>query len=380
MSAIWRTALARVQRSFEAFAASGPSIACVLRHEVMPKQVDPGEPPFFPGLAGYALLAFETGMFRSPRQGFEYDAVRGLRVPKVGDRVTVDANGEPLLFPDGTPVDVHLGFSRKHQYYGLQTDPGRHEQFARFQRTAADAGRIVVAAQECVRWLWQGESIGSIEPTALWCEAMFQAAWRAIPGSPLTAKRFCWSRDEMIEVELLSSLLSSGAGDRHNFTANLKDPPDAWVSCLADVATASAHLVDLLLNVPATEASDTTIPLQGNAAQLGTPATTGLSEEERAAKLMPKEQKVDKLLRWLMVNLETDPAKLTDREAYDWLKDKENRWPDTLFAGAADYELPAYSTFERYCRSARRKLGENKNSRKSDRTPSRSVVRIRDLN
>ncbi len=176
MSAIWRTALARVQRSFEAFAASGPSIACVLRHEVMPRQVDPGEPPFFPGLAGYALLAFETGMFRSPRQVFEYDDGRGLWVPKVGDRVTVDANGEPLLFRDGTPVDVHLGFSRKHQYFAMPTGPACHEQFTRFRRTAADAGRIVMGALECVRWLWQGESIGSIEPTALLFFALFVCA------------------------------------------------------------------------------------------------------------------------------------------------------------------------------------------------------------
>lgn len=66
--------------------------------------------------------------------------------------------------------------------------------------------------------------------------------------------------------------------------------------------------------------------------------------------------------------------RLEDREAYDYLK--EHGLPDS--AGdrgeLTDYELPAFDTFTRYLREARRALGEQKYTRRANRPRGRSIA------
>ncbi|MCG3179635.1 MAG: hypothetical protein BIFFINMI_01976 [Phycisphaerae bacterium] len=58
-----------------------------------------------------------------------------------------------------------------------------------------------------------------------------------------------------------------------------------------------------------------------------------------------------------------------DREAYDWL---------AAHLDSGD-KLPAYETWTRYLRSARKALGEQKNKPRRGRQAGRSVVRDRDI-
>ncbi len=66
--------------------------------------------------------------------------------------------------------------------------------------------------------------------------------------------------------------------------------------------------------------------------------------------------------------------KLEDREAYDWLK--ENGFPDDGGdqGELTDYTLPAFDTWNRQVRAARKALGEQKNDRRAGRTTGRSIV------
>jgi len=70
---------------------------------------------------------------------------------------------------------------------------------------------------------------------------------------------------------------------------------------------------------------------------------------------------------------------LTDREAFDWLK--ENGIPDDAgdLGELADYKLPAFETFTSYCTKARGILGEQKYSPTAGRPTGKSVVKQSDI-
>ncbi len=67
--------------------------------------------------------------------------------------------------------------------------------------------------------------------------------------------------------------------------------------------------------------------------------------------------------------------RLKDREAYDLLKENGISGEGAEESELSDNELPAFDTWSRYLRSARKKRGQQKNNRRSGRTTGRSVVR-----
>jgi hypothetical protein len=71
--------------------------------------------------------------------------------------------------------------------------------------------------------------------------------------------------------------------------------------------------------------------------------------------------------------------RLQDREAYDWLKENEIDAGKGDVGELADYRLPAFDTWGKQLRNARKPLGEQKYTRRSGRHTSRSIVSGREI-
>ena len=68
---------------------------------------------------------------------------------------------------------------------------------------------------------------------------------------------------------------------------------------------------------------------------------------------------------------------VTDREAYDWLRDTglpDERDEPQLAGEFEGYQLPPFPTWSRYVRCARKTLGQQKYSRRAGRSTGRTVL------
>lgn len=99
------------------------------------------------------------------------------------------------------------------------------------------------------------------------------------------------------------------------------------------------------------------------------------------ADLQPADRKAYYAYSWAEGRLlEAGATRVTDREAYDWLQ--ENGLPDekdslqlaTEFAG---YRLPAFDTWNKQVRNARKVLGDQKHQKRAGRAAGRSIARGR---
>ncbi len=63
-----------------------------------------------------------------------------------------------------------------------------------------------------------------------------------------------------------------------------------------------------------------------------------------------------------------------DREAYDWLKENGIDADKGDVGELADYRLPAFDTWGKQLRNARKPLGEQKYTRRGGRPTGRSIV------
>ena len=66
--------------------------------------------------------------------------------------------------------------------------------------------------------------------------------------------------------------------------------------------------------------------------------------------------------------------RLQDREAYDWLKENGIDANKGDVGELADYKLPAFDTWAKQLRKARKPLGEQKYTRRAGRATGRSIV------
>jgi len=85
----------------------------------------------------------------------------------------------------------------------------------------------------------------------------------------------------------------------------------------------------------------------------------------------------DKKAYFTYAYAETNLGHVTDKRAYEWLKD--NGLPDEvqspeLANELAGYELPAFPTWAKQVRNARKVLGEQKYEKRADKKPGRSIV------
>jgi len=166
--------------------------------------------------------------------------------PAIGERAILDVNGNPMVFPNGDPIAFRLGFTRVYNFYGV--DPiGFHA----FKGIARDAGICITKPPQLLfEFLWKDLPDGSNlarDPVSLWMDAIFELAWREIPGVPLVAsEKSAWSENVSVAIRALSKF-------RHLIpeqASGFKDPPDHWYSIIDDVFTASIAAIDVLLTVP----------------------------------------------------------------------------------------------------------------------------------
>jgi hypothetical protein len=79
------------------------------------------------------------------------------------------------------------------------------------------------------------------------------------------------------------------------------------------------------------------------------------------------------------VGTETEPQRLTDRAAWDWLRENGIDTDEPGMSGFVNWKLPTYDTWETYLVKARSALGENKHYPRGGRKLGKSVVGAKDL-
>ena len=104
----------------------------------------------------------------------------------------------------------------------------------------------------------------------------------------------------------------------------------------------------------------------------GTASTAGA---QRGAEAFLKLGKVIQLAYWSFQAIESNSGrKLEDREAYDILTENELPTDKGDLGGLADYEPPAFGTWARYLRDARKAMGESKYAKRSGRRHGKSIA------
>jgi hypothetical protein len=97
------------------------------------------------------------------------------------------------------------------------------------------------------------------------------------------------------------------------------------------------------------------------------------------ADLPPRVQKAYCAKEYVAFQIETTPEELTDREAWEWLKENGIEADCPGLSELATWEVPTYKTWETYQVKARTALGENKHNRRGGRDHGKSVVGAKDL-
>jgi hypothetical protein len=104
----------------------------------------------------------------------------------------------------------------------------------------------------------------------------------------------------------------------------------------------------------------------------------GPGKEEVSVRLEPADQKA----YYSYGHAESKLGRTTDRQAYDYLRDNglpDERESPELASALAGYKLPTFATWSKQVRNARKRLGEQKHTRRAGRPRGRSTVRGREI-
>jgi hypothetical protein len=218
----------------------------------------------------------------------------------------------------------------------------------------------------------------------------------------LTPKDLLWHDEEMMLDEkyaLLSALHDEVCTGEAKLGPRIKNVPPGsneelfdgvrWIT-LRDVVRewlendsvqnysrhAQSWLAEIETDLRSTIATGPTSPVPIPAGHPVAPST--LEEEHSNAEGLHKLKQLEPAVRrayfaYLYAENKAE-RRLTDREAYDWLK--ENGISDKDPVGElADYELPSFLAFTRNCSEARSEVGENKHLPRRGRSTGKSVVK-----
>lgn len=257
-SPFWRTSLERIRERFVEAARKSGRLACLLKNDtvgtcetveafypdgrrvkcVQPESADepPHSPRFDPHeLCGLPMVASESQILRHPR--------------------TSDGSFDP-------------GVRRNYKIHG---DRERWQEYSAIAEAAGSCLPGLPAHVTTFVWRDWLNGFDKQPDDTLWTYAVFELAWRRIPGSSLKAERFADVKGCRIPLDDIPSLRADAnqndSSDPPEVTgelANLPDDPPHWYSLLDDLLNASITAIDLMFAIAdqATEQVATPIPHQ----------------------------------------------------------------------------------------------------------------------
>jgi hypothetical protein len=150
---------------------------------------------------------------------------------------TIDATGQPIVTSAGEPLTVDEGFDQALRYYGN----GRET----YELIATDAGHCMrTISCEIAELINREPHDLCMDDISSWTTAVFELAWKRIPGSPLGAKKYAWIRDVPYEVSGFTD--NRWVGASIDLLAGIPDCPIHWYSVIDDLFSASAAAIDIL--------------------------------------------------------------------------------------------------------------------------------------
>ena len=176
--------------------------------------------------------------------------------PAVADKPFMSADGDPMVYSDGSPIAFYPGALRSYSLYGVQfqgsSESDYSEAVAEYIDAATELGRLLDDMPVAVKsQVWRNWLHGFAKPQAadLWTNAVFELAWQKHPGSGLEAERKVWHENTAMELECYLDI-QSGKQELPDMFRPLVEhagnPPAYWYSWIPNVWRASIAAIDVL--------------------------------------------------------------------------------------------------------------------------------------
>ncbi len=257
-SPVWRTSLERVRERFVEAARMPGRLVCLLKND----SVGPSEPKTVTEFTSDGSLVAHVEsepVDHPPRPAWlELPGLRGL---PVGSEFRI------LRHPGTSNGEYAPGVSRDCEFHGDV------ERWQEYSAIATAAGSCLTGLPKHVTALvWRDWLNGFDLPSDvwLWTNAVFELAWRQIPGSSVKAERFADVLGCQIPLDAIPQLRANVADGKSSSSpevarelATLPDDPPRWYSLLDDVLNASITAIDLLFAIAGQAAAP---PIQQNSA------------------------------------------------------------------------------------------------------------------
>jgi hypothetical protein len=380
-SGLWIVSLTELRSRFADIGRRQRKIVCVLTHSIVPAWPLLEELPKPKEIATLTYFGCRATTLRDARQVFDgrREGNKLAVEPRIADKPVCDPTGEPILFSDGQPVSIELGATRQYEIYADGSTPERLAICEEFLSAAAQAGRCLHGLPDGVqRVVWRDwpDGFGKLNDGYLWINAVFELAWQHIPGSPLAADRWVWKGQQSATLDSLQHLRTMAKVQQAlSWLNDIPDPPAHWYSVLEDLPSASVAAIDTLLAIDTDKGKEITPPQNTGGGRVLPSGGEQSNEPTDPAEILKKLKSVERKAYFSYRFAESIAGiQLTDREAYERLR--EDGIPEDRgdMGELTDYRLPDFDTWTRYLRAARKELGEQKYTPRHGRPSGGSVV------
>lgn len=256
---------------------------------------------------------------------------------------------------------------------------------------SVEAGRCLSGAPKQVAKQLLPGTLQTTDDGLRWTCLLYDLGWRKVEGSPLQVDKFTWCDSHVFLLATLPELRRSynqgglvklldeifaggGKAGRAEALARIPDPPRCLYSTIPDLFRASIYAVDILLSLTAPHRgmpASTPAHLTGKATAPKAESEEPTNRYDGLDRLTPTVQKA--YLSFVYAESKRE-KRLEDREAYDWLIEYGIDASKGEAGELVDYGLPAFATWSRYLREARKATGEQKYTPRHARPTGRSVV------